>query len=181
MCIRDSPTDAPSSSKGDGVAAQRANLFASLNKGTEVTKGTLVSTLLNRMSFLWHVGLRKVTDDMKTHKNPELRASSVVKASGKPAVKTTPKAVTTVVKKPPVCELQGKKWVVVSVCRLVCMLQCSFVYNEKFLQSLSLTGIPWWKQGAEYLRHLSQACCVRFPMHQLHTKGHWESQWHYPW
>ena len=57
-----------------------------------------------------------MTDDMKTHKNPELRASSVVKASAKPAAaKAAPKAATTAaVKKPPVCELQGKKWVVVS-------------------------------------------------------------------
>jgi len=37
-------------------------------------------------------GLRKVTDDMKTHKNPALRGSSVVKATDiKPAAKTTPK------------------------------------------------------------------------------------------
>ena len=56
-----------------------------------------------------------MTDDMKTHKNPELRASSVVKASSKPAAKATPKAAaTTAVKKPPVCQLQGKKWIVVS-------------------------------------------------------------------
>lgn len=63
-------------------------------------------------------GLRKVTDDMKTHKNPELRASSVVKASSKPATSSAPKAATPAVKKPPVCELQGKKWVVVSVLSL---------------------------------------------------------------
>lgn len=63
------------------------------------------------------LGLRKVTDSMKTHKNPELRASSIVKASDKQAAKITPKAATAAaaVKKPPVCELQGKKWVVVSL------------------------------------------------------------------
>ena len=56
-----------------------------------------------------------MTDQMKTHKNPELRASSVVKASDKPASKAAPKATTApVAKKPPVCALQGKKWVVVS-------------------------------------------------------------------
>ena len=52
---------------------------------------------------------------MKTHKNPELRASSVVKASDKPAAKAAPKAASApAVKKPPVCALQGKKWIVVS-------------------------------------------------------------------
>ena len=63
-------------------------------------------------------GLRKVTDNMKTHKNPELRASSVVKASSKPATSSAPNAATPAMKKPPVCELQGKKWVVVSVLSL---------------------------------------------------------------
>ena len=52
---------------------------------------------------------------MKTHKNPELRASSVVKASDKSAAKAAPKAASApAVKKPPVCALQGKKWIVVS-------------------------------------------------------------------
>ena len=61
-------------------------------------------------------GLRKVTDNMKTHKNPELRASSVVKASEtKPASKPAPKyGSASTGKKPPVLALQGKKWVVVS-------------------------------------------------------------------
>ena len=64
------------------------------------------------------LGLRKVTDEMKTHKNPELRASSVVKTSDvKPAASTkaAPKYGAAVAKKKPVCELQGKKWVVVSI------------------------------------------------------------------
>ena len=63
------------------------------------------------------VGLRKVTDNMKTHKNPELRASSVVKADAvKPTAKAPPKyGSSTSTKKPPVLALQGKKWVVVSV------------------------------------------------------------------
>lgn len=64
-----------------------------------------------------YVGLRKVTDNMKTHKNPELRASSVVKADSiKPTAKAPPKyGSSTATKKPPVLALQGKKWVVVSV------------------------------------------------------------------
>ena len=61
------------------------------------------------------IGLRKVTDDMKTHKTPELRASSVVKASeSKPASKPAPTYGSATAKKSPVLALQGKKWVVVS-------------------------------------------------------------------
>ena len=56
-----------------------------------------------------------MTDDMKTHKNPELRASSVVKASeAKAAPVKKFGAPSAPVVKPPVCELQGKKWIVVS-------------------------------------------------------------------
>ena len=53
---------------------------------------------------------------MKTHKNPELRASSVVKAGDLPAKKQTKPATTApAVKKNPVFALQGKKWIVVSL------------------------------------------------------------------
>ena len=61
------------------------------------------------------VGLKKVTNEMKTHKNPELRTSSVVKAGDLPAKKQTKPATTApAVKKNPVFALQGKKWIVVS-------------------------------------------------------------------
>lgn len=47
-----------------------------------------------------------------THKNPELRASSVVSASAiKKETKAAPKKATAI-KHDPVFELQGKKWVV---------------------------------------------------------------------
>ena len=60
-------------------------------------------------------GLHKVTDDQKTHKNTALRGSSKVEASAtEKKSSAAPKAVSAPVKKPPVCELQGKKWVVVS-------------------------------------------------------------------
>ena len=56
-----------------------------------------------------------MTKDMQTHKNPELRASSVVKATDvKKGPSSAPKyGSATQAKKPPVCELQGKKWIVV--------------------------------------------------------------------
>lgn len=75
------------------VANPRADLLAALNKGEGVT-----------------AGLRKVTDEQKTHKNPNLRAGNVVKATEKqdaPA-KSYGKPVT--VNKPPRLEMDGKKW-----------------------------------------------------------------------
>ena len=51
---------------------------------------------------------------MKTHKNPELRASSVVKASEKPKTTSAPKFGASAVKKPPQTKLDGNKWLVVS-------------------------------------------------------------------
>ncbi len=57
-------------------------------------------------------GLKKVSKDQMTHKNPALRVSSVVKGVPKKTGSSAPKAVAAAVKKPPVCELQNKKWVV---------------------------------------------------------------------
>ena len=67
----------------------RNALFADLNKGEDVTKG-----------------LKKVKDDMKTHKNPNLRGSGPA-----PPVKgkSPPKSTTTMTKTPKF-ELEGKKW-----------------------------------------------------------------------
>ena len=62
-------------------------------------------------------GLKKVTDAQKTHKNPELRGSSVVteaalnknKKAAAPAKKAAAPA-----KQPPKLQLVGKKWSCVS-------------------------------------------------------------------
>jgi len=76
----------------------RNALFDDLNKGDGVT-----------------AGLKKVTDDMKTHKNPDLRGSSMVPAG---AVKSSsPKPAggfkaAAPPKKDPKFELEGKKWAV---------------------------------------------------------------------
>eukprot|EP00835_Amoeboradix_gromovi_P006768 NODE_878_length_3486_cov_0.159433.p1 type:complete len:386 gc:universal NODE_878_length_3486_cov_0.159433:1120-2277(+) len=69
------------------VRPSGAGLFSELNKGGEITSG-----------------LKKVEKSQMTHKNPELRASGVVKA--------VEKETKVVNKKPPVFELQGSKWVV---------------------------------------------------------------------
>jgi len=76
-------------------AAKTGDLFAALSKGEGVTSG-----------------LKKVDDSMKTHKNPELRASGAVPekapaVAAKAAVTKAPAVV-----KPPRFELQDKKWVV---------------------------------------------------------------------
>jgi adenylyl cyclase-associated protein len=47
-----------------------------------------------------------------THKNPELRGTSVVPAEVSAPKKATPFAATAKVVKPPKCELQGNKWVI---------------------------------------------------------------------
>lgn len=75
-------------------------------------------------------GLKKVTDDMKTHKNPTLRqgpkpfkaaAPQTAPKPGKPAVQAPAAAA----KKPPVFELQDKRWAIVSN-----------VYAEQFVHVL---------------------------------------------
>ena len=68
---------------------------------------------------MYSLGLKKVTDDMKTHKNPALRTGPAPfkrpTTAPKPVTTAKPKAAAAApVAKPPVVELQGKKWVVVS-------------------------------------------------------------------
>ncbi|GFO04448.1 adenylyl cyclase-associated protein [Plakobranchus ocellatus] len=91
------PPPPPASSGGASDDNSRAALFAELSKGEKVTQG-----------------LRKVTDDMKTHKNPALRQGPAPFKSTQPkpaSPKPAPKPVAAPVK-PPLIELQGKKWVV---------------------------------------------------------------------
>ena len=62
------------------------------------------------------LGLKKVSNDMKTHKNPELRSTSMVTASAKPSTAIKPSLATKpIASKPPKCQLEGKKWIIVSV------------------------------------------------------------------
>lgn len=77
---------------GGGASTHEA-LFAEINKGSDITRT-----------------LKKVSDDQKTHKNPNLRAANTVPGapSTTKTVKSGPGASATV--KPPVLELQDKKW-----------------------------------------------------------------------
>ncbi len=60
------------------------------------------------------LGLKKVTADMQTHKNPNLRQGGGVPNSTKPAIGPKPGVSKPVqqVQKPPKLELEGKKWIV---------------------------------------------------------------------
>jgi adenylyl cyclase-associated protein len=82
-------------------------VFAEINKGSDVTKG-----------------LRHVTKDQMTHKNPELRVSGIIPASAsktspmsspvsgkKPARPAKPSSLAG--KKPTKLALEGNKWIVV--------------------------------------------------------------------
>jgi len=85
--------------KKSSASDARAGLFAELSKGSAITSG-----------------LKKVDKSQMTHKNPELRGSSVVPAKTASAApkKTSaaPKFGAAAKPKTPVFELNGKKWVI---------------------------------------------------------------------
>ncbi|XP_020655784.3 adenylyl cyclase-associated protein 1 [Pogona vitticeps] len=92
------PAPAPVNSGSDD-SASRSALFAQINQGEGITSG-----------------LKHVSDDMKTHKNPTLKSQGGPMRTG-PKPFTAPKPVGTanaspkpVKKEPPVLELEGKKW-----------------------------------------------------------------------
>lgn len=84
-------TDDDSKPQGGSAAAQHSALFAQLNQGMDITKG-----------------LKHVSDDKKTHKNPNLRSQETPNKSKKAGPVNSPRAA--VQKKPPLLELEGKKW-----------------------------------------------------------------------
>ena len=75
----------------------RLALMRELNRGTDITSG-----------------LKKVTDDQKTHKNPALKSQGIVSASDLPAGKRQEavRGPRVAAAKPPKFELEGKKWLV---------------------------------------------------------------------
>lgn len=73
-------------------APSQHSLFAQLNQGMDITKG-----------------LKHVKEEQKTHKNPTLRSQTAAPTKAKARGKeSSPK--TTVQKRPPLLELEGKKW-----------------------------------------------------------------------
>ena len=71
----------------------RSALFAAINKGEDITKG-----------------LKKISADQQTHKNPSLRISSVVPDKASSGTTATPQKVPT--RGPPKMALEGKKWMI---------------------------------------------------------------------
>merc|ERR1711997_614373 len=89
------PPEADDIPSGGGADSGRNALLASLNQGDNVTKG-----------------LKKVTADMQTHKNPGLRDSKPIPAKEKKSVSPPKYGASTAPQKPPKFGLEGKKWVV---------------------------------------------------------------------
>lgn len=91
----------------------RSALFAQINKGQDITSSTFFfSPCSIYFIFGFILGLKKVTSEMQTHKNPSLRSGPApFKAptanGGSPAANKAP------VVKPPVMVKDGKKWMVV--------------------------------------------------------------------
>ncbi|XP_036422524.1 adenylyl cyclase-associated protein 2 isoform X1 [Colossoma macropomum] len=88
------PVFTDESPKPDTSAAQRSALFAQLNQGEAITKG-----------------LKRVSDEQKTHKNPVLRSQGGEHQTS-PSKGRAPcsSAHTPAKKHAPVLELEGKKW-----------------------------------------------------------------------
>ncbi|XP_047460513.1 adenylyl cyclase-associated protein 2 [Mugil cephalus] len=84
-------TDDDSKPQADSAAAKHSALFAQLNQGMDITKG-----------------LKHISDDQKTHKNPNLRTQEKPTKSKSQGSVNAPKAA--VQKKSPVLQLDGKKW-----------------------------------------------------------------------
>ncbi|ORX85220.1 hypothetical protein K493DRAFT_326761 [Basidiobolus meristosporus CBS 931.73] len=72
-----------------------SNLFNEINKGEGIT-----------------AGLKKVSKDQMTHKNPELRASGAVAASASAPAPAQKPAAPTATKKPAKFQLDGNKWII---------------------------------------------------------------------
>ncbi|MCI4392096.1 hypothetical protein PGIGA_G00142060 [Pangasianodon gigas] len=89
------PADLDKAGGGDTSSTSRSALFASLNKGADITKG-----------------LKHVSDAQKTHKNPQLRSQAgPVHTGPKPFSAARPTATAAPARTlPPVLELEGKKW-----------------------------------------------------------------------
>ena len=68
-------------------------LFEAINKGTGITSG-----------------LKKVSDDQKTHKNPNLRTNNIVPATAPTSASSVGVKVAAPIVKPPLFELDDKKW-----------------------------------------------------------------------
>ncbi|MED6248110.1 F-actin-capping protein subunit beta [Ataeniobius toweri] len=84
-------TEDDSKPQTGNATPQHSALFAQLNQGMGITKG-----------------LKHVSDEQKTHKNPNLRSQASPVKNKDPQPVSSPKAAAQ--KRPPLLELEGKKW-----------------------------------------------------------------------
>ncbi|XP_014843967.1 PREDICTED: adenylyl cyclase-associated protein 2 [Poecilia mexicana] len=84
-------TDDDSKPQTGSATPEHSALFAQLNQGMDITKG-----------------LKHVSDEQKTHKNPNLRSQASPIKTKDPQHASTPKAAAQ--KRLPLLELEGKKW-----------------------------------------------------------------------
>ncbi|KAJ3218686.1 F-actin-capping protein subunit alpha [Dinochytrium kinnereticum] len=131
------PTVAPASTAGGdakSVTTAVAPAPAAPSKPSEepADKGGLFS-VLNKEGLT--SGLRKVEKSEMTHKNPELRATSVVPAAEKPAA-VAAKSFGAASKAPPKKALEGNKWIIENfsndsniVIKDVSLRQVVYIYN----------------------------------------------------
>ncbi|ROL53619.1 Adenylyl cyclase-associated protein 2 [Anabarilius grahami] len=87
------PVFLDNSAAPDDTAAQHSALFAQLNQGDAITKG-----------------LKHVSDEQKTHKNPDLRSQGERTLQDSPAKRPSASVRAPAKKHSPVLELEGKKW-----------------------------------------------------------------------
>ena len=116
------------------------DLFAALSKGEGVTSGlkkvmVFSCTLRHKQSLFI-----QVDDSMKTHKNPELRASGSVPDKAPVVVAKSAVTKTPAVVKPPRFELQDKKWVVENQ---VSLRRCAFGRVVVHITNFRLTTWLW--------------------------------------
>lgn len=107
----------------DDTAAQHSALFAQLNQGEAITKGgqeTSIDLHKHCTSIRSHIrwcvlppGLKHVSDEQKTHKNPNLRSQGERTHQDSPAKRPSASVQAPAKKHSPVLELEGKKWRVV--------------------------------------------------------------------
>lgn len=110
--------------KPEDTGAQHSALFAQLNQGEAITKGgqkntiklqnTIPASKLTSGDVFCLSGLKHVSDEQKTHKNPNLRSQGGRTHQGSPAKSQNPSCAPAK-KHSPVLELEGKKWRVVGV------------------------------------------------------------------
>lgn len=130
------------------------------------------------------LGLRHVSDNEKTHKNPALRGQTApqVRTGPKPfaSSSSSPKPAAPAAKKPPVLELEGKKWKVVSnFLAEESNVHLWFLVKAKHFFPTASAGVSGGSEGPVDQRHGAQTSRLRLPLQQQHAAGQGQGQRHH--